>query len=197
MNDVKTEQLLFDPDVEQYYQDIDNRVIWIDGEITEAISRYIKLILNWNREDTGVSTDLRTPIRIYINSYGGDLDYAMSMVELMRVSQTPIITINMGFAYSAAALLLIAGHKRLGMPNSVCMLHSGSAYLGGTYEQTISGTKMYKNMMNSVKKFILDRTEIPATKYSRQAPTDWYIDTNMALDYGIINEVIESIDSIL
>ena len=137
------------------------------------------------------------PIKIFIDSDGGDLDCTMSLIETIKISKTPVYTINMGFAYSAAAILLIAGHKRYGMPNSNYMLHSGSASLGGTYEQTIAGTKLYKSLMNVIKSFVLEYTSISAKTYNQKTPTDWYLNTDEALRYGIIHEIIEDIDSII
>ena len=90
-----------------------------------------RLILRWNIEDAGKSTEERRPIKFYIMSYGGDLDYMWALVDIINMSKTPVHTINIGVAASAASLIFISGHKRIMAPNSKVIIHEGSTKVSG------------------------------------------------------------------
>lgn len=60
------------PELLQFYKDVENRIIWIEGEIDESLFEASKLIMGWNREDRDIKPEDRKPIKILINSPGGD-----------------------------------------------------------------------------------------------------------------------------
>ena len=115
-----------DPALLYYYQNYADRVYWVEGEIDESIMDLSKLIIKCNHEDKGVPVEERKPIKIFISSPGGLLDETVSLVKLIGVSKTPVYTIDACYAYSAASLILISGHKRYAMPGTKCLFHSGS-----------------------------------------------------------------------
>jgi ATP-dependent Clp protease protease subunit len=131
------------PDLLTYYKDEQDRVLWIEGEINDGLFELSKMILRYNMEDKNVPVEGRKPIKIFINSPGGDLDSTLAFIGLMNISKTPIWTIDACWAYSAAGLILMAGHKRYALPNTECLIHSGSGQLGGSYEQTKEQMKNY------------------------------------------------------
>ena len=57
------------------------------------------------------------PLTIYINSDGGSVSAVFTIIDLLLMSHTPAITIGLGKCYSSGGLLLMAGHKRLLLPN--------------------------------------------------------------------------------
>ena len=75
-----------DPELVQYYQNLENRIIWLDGEITSGSLDIFSKILYWNREDKEISIKDRKPIKIFINSVGGDLDTADTLVSTIKLS---------------------------------------------------------------------------------------------------------------
>lgn len=121
--------LLPDPGLLVYYHEKQHRTLWIDDFINEGLLFTVKQILNWNREDAGIPIEQRQPIHMLIFSPGGELDFAFSLIDAIRMSKTPVVTVNMGNAMSAGLYILLAGHKRYAMPSSIAMLHSGSALL--------------------------------------------------------------------
>lgn len=187
-----------DPDRHQYYSDLENRTLWIEGEIGGDLFLYSKHILRWNKEDQGLPAHERQPIKIFIDSPGGALDDMLAFVGLMRISKTPVWTIVAGTAYSAAACILMAGHHRFALPNTKGLLHSGSASnLGGTYEQTQEQAKNYNNLVEQMKTLILDCTCIDAKTLSRKLKTDWYMYTEDLLNNGLVDTIVEDLDEIL
>ena len=78
-----------------FYKNLEERILWIDFDITEGLIEFENYILKWNKEDKGIDKEDRKPIRIFIYSYGGDVDAIMSFIELIKLSKTPVYTYNM------------------------------------------------------------------------------------------------------
>lgn len=187
------------PELVDYYNDMHNRVIYIDYDIDNALMREVgRQILEYNRVDKGKPREERTPIIVLINSCGGDLSATYATISIMEVSVTPIITVNMNAAYSAAGLILMAGHKRYCMPRSQVLIHSGSAQgIGGNYEDIQESTKSYKKMVEEMREFIVSKTNIDKALMKKNQSRDWYLDTTEQINLGCADEVLTNINSIL
>lgn len=86
----------------------------------------------------------------------------------MLASKTPIRTINMGVAMSAGLLILLAGHERYAMKYSTAMIHRGSGGAQGTYEQMEEQQKNYKKLIDTMRDYILERTNIDTKLFNKQ-----------------------------
>lgn len=182
------------PDLLTYYKDEQDRILWVEGEIGDGLFELSKLILRYNKEDKDLPVEQRKPIKIFINSNGGDLDSTLAFIGLMEISKTPIWTINACWAYSAAGLILMAGHKRFALPNTECLIHSGSGQLGGTFDQTTEQMKNYKILVDKMRDFILAKTKIDQKLFKKNSAKDWYIYTDEMLDYGIVDKIVDNLD---
>lgn len=185
------------PELLQFYQDEKDRTIWIEGEIDETIFEVSKLILKYNKEDKGIPVEDRIPIKLFIHSPGGNLDETLAFVELIGISKTPIWTINAGWAYSAAGLILMAGHNRFALPNSQCLIHSGSGGVGGSFEQAEAQMKNYKDLVAKMREFILSKTTIDPKLFKKKNASEWYISTEEMLANGIVDKICTNLDEIL
>lgn len=187
------------PELVDYYNDMHNRVIYVDYDIDNTLMREVgRQILEYNRVDKGKPSNERTPIVMLINSCGGDLSATYATIAIMETSITPIITVNMNEAYSAAGLLLMAGHKRYCMPRSQILIHSGSAQgIGGNYEDIQESTKSYKKMVEEMREFIVSKTNIDKALMKKNQSRDWYLDTSEQINLGCVDEVLADLDSIL
>lgn len=184
------------PELLTYYTGIQRRILWIDDFIDESLLFQVKQILNWNCEDVGKSIEQRQPIRLLIFSPGGELDPAFSLIDAIRLSETPVTTINMGNAMSAGLYILLAGHKRYCLPHSIAMWHQGSSVLGGSAGQTLAAAQQYKSQLDRIKDYTLSRTKITPAQYKKRQEDDWYFDAKDQLKYGIVDAVVESMDKI-
>lgn len=185
------------PELLQFYQDEKDRTLWIEGEIDESLFEVSKLILKYNKEDQGIPVEQRTPIKLLIHSPGGNLDETLAFVALMGISKTPIWTINFGWAYSAAGLILMAGHKRYALPNTQCLIHSGSGGVGGSFEQAEAQMKNYKELVAKMREFILSKTTIDPKLFKKKNASEWYISTEEMLANGIVDKICTDLDEIL
>lgn len=188
-----------DPCLVDYYVNKKNRLIIIDFDIDNSLMREIgELIMEYNRQDKGIPVDEREKIVVLINSYGGDLESTYATIAIMELSKTPIITVNMNCAYSAAGLLLLAGHKRYCMPRSQMLIHSGSASgISGNYEDVQENAKSYKKMVEDMREFILAKTKIDKALFNKNKSKDWYLDYNQQVSLGCVDGILDDLDKII
>jgi len=184
------------PELVNYWRLDENRTFYIDCEITEDVLEIQRSIICINMADKGIDVDKRIPIKILINSPGGYLTETYSLIDVMLLSKTPIVTVNMGIAYSGGFLLLIAGHKRYTLSHAKAMAHTGSGGSQGTYEQIQEQQKIYKQQVDEMGIYILERTKIDDKTFKRNKAKDWYMDVDEQLSFGVVDYVLEDLDEI-
>lgn len=172
------------------------RQIYINQDLNEDVGQMVlQRIQMWNREDDCNDTPIkeRLPIKIYIDSDGGLLSTAFQIVDVIKASKTPVITINTGTAYSGAFLILIAGDERWALPHSSFMFHEGSATHTGDAHKVIQQEKFYQTMLKQIRNLVLKSTKISPQCYAEHKKDDWYFGVNQALKLGVIDEVCKEI----
>lgn len=137
------------------------------------------------------------PIKIKFNSPGGWIVAYQTLSDVISLSKTKVIGINMGMAYSAAAFLLIACHERFALPKARMMIHRGSSVNSGTFEQTESSQQNYREEVDEMIAAFRKRTKIPEGVLKEKMAPDWYFSAKMALKYGIIDRIVTDINEIL
>lgn len=186
-----------DPDLRDFYQDEQDRVFWVTSEINDGLLDLVKMIIKCNKEDKGKPVEERTPIKVFIDSPGGDVCALWTTIKAIEISKTPVHTINYCTAYSAAADLLAAGHKRYALPGTSVMVHSGSCMFGGTMEQAENMKKHFDKLGKKITDYFLEHTKVDPKTFKKKAPADWYMDEDEALKNGLIDEIITDLDTIL
>lgn len=182
----------------QYYVDIENRIIWLEGEINDYCSETIKQILNWNRADMGKPATDRKPIHIMIYSIGGDMDMCYALSDAIMLSKTPIFGVNMGIASSAACFIFLSCKKRFALPNAQFLLHRGSVEgLSGSYAEIVGALENYQRQVDKLCQKILDTTKIHKEDLDENMQADWYMNAQEALRYGVCDEIVTDIDTIM
>lgn len=184
------------PELLNFYKDVKNRKIWVT-DIGDNLLEFMKLILQWNKEDAGKETCDRVPIFLYVFSYGGDADSCFAFISLIKMSKTPIYTINMGVAASAGALIFLSGHKKLAMEGSTLLLHLGSGSISGSAVQILDNADAYSKLLDRMKDYVLNNTKITKAMYSKNKKNEWTIQSDKFIEYGIADEIISDIDVLL
>lgn len=183
-----------DPELRDHYQDEQDRVFWVTNEINDSLLDLVKMIVKCNREDKGKPVEERMPIKVFIDSPGGDVCALWTTIKAIEISKTPVYTINYCTCYSAAADLLASGHKRYALPGTSVMVHSGSCMFGGTMEQAENMKKYFDKLGKKVTDYFLAHTKIDPKIFKKKAPGDWYMDEEDALQNGLIDEIIIDLD---
>ena len=178
----------------QYYKDFDNRILWIDFEISDNSINVVKAIHAWNHEDSdkSIPASERKPIIMMINSPGGNLYETFSIIDAIRMSETPVYTVAYGKAFSGAFMILIAGHKRYSMPHSFGMHHSLSAGMGGDLIKIKNAARQFDLLEKKSCDLLYSTTKITKKVLSSKKADDWYMDASEMLNYGVIDAVIEN-----
>ena len=198
VGDTKESQLPT-PEEYTYWKDRENRTFYVDYEIDECYSlvELAKIIIQMNIEERDIPKEQLQPIRLFIHSYGGDLEQANFFCDLVQASRIPIITIAMGVAMSAGFLIFLSGHKRYAFKHTQLMVHSGSAAFQGTAEQIEEAQKNYKKQIEEMKTYILEKTTIDEKTFNKNKNKDWYLSSDELLKYHVIDEIITDLSVII
>ena len=138
-------------------------------------------------------------ISIYINSPGGDITALFAIYDTMQFIKNDIATICLGQAASAAAVLLAAGTKgkRLALPHSRILLHQPSGQVGyGQVTDLELAAQEIQRMREILDQILADHTGQPIEKINIDTDRDFVMEANEALEYGIIDQVITSRESV-
>jgi ATP-dependent Clp protease protease subunit len=181
------------PQFEEYtfWEQLQDRKIILNGQIDDnVVERIIIQILKFNEQDKDIPKDRRKPIILYLNSYGGVVDIGLVLANVIEKSETPIHIIVLGNAASMAAIILMAGHKRMAYPFSNILIHDGSMFVGGSTSKVKDTMKYQDEKEEQVKEFILKYTKISEDKYKEKYQSEWWMTSQQALEYGVIDEII-------
>jgi ATP-dependent Clp protease protease subunit len=141
------------------------------------------------------SDDPDRDISIYINSPGGSFTALTAIYDTMNFIKPDVQTVCIGQAASAAAILLGAGArgKRMALPNSRILIHQ--PYTEGTFGQT-SDIEIQANeilrMRELLERMIADSSGRDIDQVSRDIERDKILTAEQAVEYGLIDAVIES-----
>ena len=182
-----------DPQLRNFYVDLEKRIFWIDDEINEFTLDIVKYISRWNYEDVGIPVEKRQPIRLFFFSPGGSLDINYSVIDCIKLSKTPVIGINIGMCASAAAYIYLSCHKRYMLPHSYFIFHQGSGTLSGTFEQICAQMEDYQSQVDELSRFMLDHTNYTEEEVANKIVGEWYVRKDEALEKGIVNGIIDDI----
>lgn len=185
-----------DPTLRNLYRDEQDRIFWLNDGVEDCAQDLIEMILRCNKEDKGIPEQERRPIKIFIDSCGGDAVFMWSIINMIEVSKTPVWTINYCTAYSAAAEILTSGHVRLGLKGSHVMVHSGSCAYSGQADQVESTKKYFDKLSKKTVDHLMSKTKIDSKIFKRKATVDWFMDEYEALENGVIDKIVESLDEL-
>lgn len=182
-----------DPELRNFYVDLEHRIFWLDEEVTPYLLELIKYIVRWNAEDSATPIDKRQPIRIYFFSPGGDLDINYALIDTIKMSKTPIIGINIGQCASAAAYIFLSCHKRYMLPHAYFIFHQGSGTISGTFEQICAQMEDYQNQVKELSGFMLEHTTYSEEEVANKIVGEWYVRKDEAIEKGVAHKVINDI----
>lgn len=186
------------PELLTFYKNLSERVLWLDSTVDDYFLEFSRKIIEWNRQDKGKSIGDRKPIKLMIYSYGGDLDINNSLVDIIKMSNTPIYGYNVGVCASAGCYIYLACHKRFVMPKAYFLLHKGSAdNISGTFDQIMNYIEDYQRKINDLAVYIMENTSIDEKTLEENLGTEWYVDSKQSIEYGIAHAVVSDIDEIL
>ena len=135
-------------------------------------------------------------IQFYINSPGGSITDGMAIYDTMRYIKCDVSTICVGMAASIASFLLAAGAKgkRLALPNSEILIHQPLIGGGGISGQT-TDVKIHADHLvytrDKMNRLLSEMTGQSLETIQRDTERDNYMTAQQAMEYGIIDKVIQ------
>ena len=173
-----------------------NREIYltsITAQTAEAIDRIIRM---WNSIDDTESMEYgkRHPIKIYINSMGGDFNAMLSIMDIIKLSRTPVYTVNMGIVQKEAFFIYIMGVQRLAYPRSTFLYERDLKHLDEENEQLDKYVNFYQRQLNELKDTVIEKTKITETEYNKHLKGCWWIMAEDAQKLRICTEVLYTIN---
>jgi ATP-dependent Clp protease protease subunit len=162
------------------------RTILLSGEINKELAeKTIRQLLLL--EDMGGD-----PVRIFVDSPGGDADAGYAIFDMIRFIKPEIWTIGMGLVASAAALIALAAPKerRVGLPNSHYLIHQPLSGIRGVATDIEIHARELDKLRGKINKLIADETGIPFAQVEKDTDRDYWMNAEEAVNYGLINKVI-------
>src|SRR6202050_896078 len=139
--------------------------------------------------------DPEKDISLYINSPGGSITAGLAILDTMNLVEPDIVTYCIGQAASMAAVLLACGSKgkRYSLPHSRILIHQPSmSGLGGQATDIDIYAREILRMRESLNQILADATGQPVDRIARDVDRDYILEPDQALEYGLIDRIIES-----
>jgi len=170
-----------------YSRLLKDRIIFMGEQVHDDMANIvIAQMLFLESEDPGKD------INVYINSPGGSVTAGLAIYDTMQYIKPDVATICMGQATSMGAILLAAGTKgkRYALPHARVMIHQP---LGGAQGQATDIDIQAKEILkikDLVHRILAEHTGQPIKKIREDTERDYFMDSQEALEYGLIDKVI-------
>ena len=171
------------------------RIIFLSERVDSAsASLVIAQLLFLDAEDPGKD------IYLYINSPGGSITDGMAIYDTIQYIKSDVCTICVGMAASMGAVLLASGTKgkRYALPNSEILIHQ--PLIGGGLSGQATEVKIHADHLvatrEKLNKVLSERTGQSIETIQKDTERDNYMTAQQAKEYGLIDEIMESISNI-
>lgn len=156
----------------------------IDQEKAEKVCRSLAYLDSVSNED----------ITIMINSPGGHVESGDSIHDMIKFVTSNVIIIGTGYVASAGTHIYLAAEKRnrYALPNTRFMIHQPSGGSQGQVSDILIQMEEISKMKRRIAKVISDATGQNIDKVLEDIDRDHWMTAQEAVDYGIVNEIIES-----
>jgi ATP-dependent Clp protease, protease subunit len=168
------------------------RTILLSGEIRKALAeKTIRQLLLME----AMGDD---PVRIFIDSPGGDADAGYAIFDMIRFIKPPVWTIGMGLVASAAAIIQLAAPKerRVGLPNSHYLIHQPLSGIRGVATDIEIHAKELEKLREKINRLIADETGNLFDQVEKDTDRDYWMNSSEAVSYGLISKIVSKREEI-
>ena len=172
-----------------YSRLLKERIIFLGGPINDAVANTVIAQLLFLQHE-----DPKKDINLYINSPGGSVSSALAIYDAMQYVKPDVSPICVGFAASAAAVLLASGMrgKRLALPNAEIMIHQVFGAMEGQASDLKITSDHILHIKDKVNHILSRHTNQPLSKIEKDTDRDFYMDANEGKIYGIVDQIIKT-----
>ncbi|MBZ9636707.1 ATP-dependent Clp endopeptidase proteolytic subunit ClpP [Clostridium sp. FP1] len=170
-----------------YSRLLKERIIFLGEEVNDVTASLIVAQLLYLE-----SEDPDKDIYLYINSPGGSITSGMAIFDTMQLIKPQVSTICTGMAASMGAFLLAAGEKgkRFALPNSEILIHQPLGGFQGQATDIDIHAKRIMRTKDTLNKILSERTGQSLEKIQHDVERDYFMSSQEAMEYGLIDEVI-------
>jgi len=174
-----------------YSRLLKDRIIFLGSQVNDEVANAIVAQLLFLQSD-----DPKSDIHLYINSPGGSVTAGLAIYDTMQFVTCDVATYCIGQCASMGAVLLAAGAagKRHALPNSRIMIHQPLAGMEGTAEEILIHVKEFRKIKEKLNAILLKHTGHPLEKINQDTDRDNFMSSEEALDYHLIDRVIERME---
>ncbi len=170
-----------------YQRALKTRTILLSGEINKSLAERLvrQLIL---LEDAGSD-----PIKIFVDSPGGDADAGFAIFDMVRFVKPRVIVVGMGLVASAAAIVLLAAPRedRVGLPNSHFLIHQPLSGMRGVATEIEIHARELEKLREKINHLIAEQTGQKLEKVAKDTDRDYWLNAEEAVQYGLISRVVK------
>lgn len=170
---------------------LNDRIIVLSDEVnSQTASLVVAQLLFLEGQDS------EKDISLYINSPGGSVTDGLAIYDTMQYIKCDVSTICVGMAASMGAFLLSSGTKgkRIALPNSSILIHQPLIGGHGLTGQTTDIEIAAKNLVQTkerLNKILAENCGKTVEELARDTDRDNWLTANEALEYGLVDKVID------
>ncbi|NNM67158.1 MAG: ATP-dependent Clp protease proteolytic subunit [Spirochaetales bacterium] len=168
------------------------RTLLLSGEIDKSLAeRIVRQLLVLEAE----SSD---PIKLFIDSPGGDADAGYAIFDMIRFVKAPVWIVGMGLVASAGALVLLAAPKerRVGLPNSHYLIHQPLSGVRGVATEIEIHAQEIEKLRVRINNLIAQETGQSLARVEKDTDRDFWMNSEEAQQYGLLSRVITRRDEL-
>ncbi len=170
-----------------YSRLLKDRIVFIGTPIDDFVANLIIAQMLFLQME-----DVNKDINIYINSPGGSVTSGLAIYDTIQFVRCDVATYCVGQAASMGALLLSAGTKgkRFVLPNSRVMIHQPWGGVQGAASDISIQAKEILKLRDKINDILAQHTGQPLEKIQKDTDRDYFMSSQEAKDYGLIDEVV-------
>lgn len=171
-----------------YSRLLKDRIIILNGEINDSLANSIVAQLLF------LDSENHEDISLYINSPGGVITSGMAIYDTMNFIKSDVSTICIGLAASMAAFILSSGKKgkRYALPNAEVMIHQPLGGAQGQATEIKIAAEHILKLKDKLNTILAKNTNKPLEKIQNDTERDYFLTSDEALEYGLIDKIIEA-----
>ena len=169
-----------------------SRTVIVAGEINDKLAqRTVAHLL-------ALAEDSDEPINMLISSPGGHVESGDMIHDVIKFIRPTVRTIGSGWVASAGALIFVGAQKknRYCLPNTRFLLHQPSGGIGGTTSDMMIQAEQIRLMRDRLNQIMAEATGQTVEQVEKDTQRDFWLNTQQAVDYGLVGKIIRSVDEL-
>jgi ATP-dependent Clp protease, protease subunit len=172
-----------------YSRLLSGRIVFLGTQVDDASANLVMAqLIHLESEDPDKD------INLYINSPGGSVTALLGIYDTMQYVRPQVSTTCLGWAASAAAVILAAGAtgKRFALPHSTILLHQPHGGAQGQSADIDIQAREILRQRDLVNRLLARHTGQPVERIARDTDRDFILDAEQARAYGLVDEVLSA-----